>query len=139
MTLIYATSSDLATWTGTTAPANATQLLRSASLLVRDATAAAYYTVDTAGLPTDAVLLQAFKDATCAQAAAWAALGIDPSIGGVLTNSVKTSKGIGSASIGYGDSTAATVARANALAGLVPEARRILNAAGLVLTAPWIS
>lgn len=137
MTLVYAASGDLATWTGTTAPANATQLLRSASLLVREATACDYYATDTTGLPTDTATLQAFNDATCAHAAFWAANGIDPTAGGAKPR-VQSSKGIGTAHIAYADAQQAADAAADSLATLIPESRRILREAGLGSTAAWI-
>lgn len=142
MTLVYAASTDLATWTGTTAPANATVLLRSASILVRDETAAAFYAADTTGLPTDAATLQAFKDATCAQAAFWAANGIDPTAGALPTAGVLRGKKIGSASLDY--DTAAAVspavlqARIDSVTSLVPEAASILRAAGINTYGPWV-
>jgi hypothetical protein len=142
VTLVYATSGDLAAWTGTTAPANATSLLRSASLLVRDATASAFYAADTTGLPTDTATLQAFNDATCAQAAYWAANGIDPAAGALPTAGVLRGKKIGSASLDY--DTAAAVnpavlaARMDSVENLVPEAARILRAAGVNTYGPWI-
>jgi hypothetical protein len=135
--LIYATSTDLATWTGTTAPANAAQLLRSASLLVREATMAACYDVDDTGLPSDATLLQAFNDATCAQAAFWAANGIDPGKG-VAGIKLATSKSIGSANVGYANGTIAIQAAADSITSLVPDAARVLADIGLITNAPWI-
>lgn len=135
--LVYATSADLTKWTGTTAPDNADQLLRTASLAVRNATKTARYDVDTDGLPTDADTLQAFKDATCAQAAALAAAKVDPAAGGVLKAGVATSKSVGSASIGYADSAAAAAAKQALLTSLCPDAASILTQAGLVTVAPW--
>ena len=106
--LIYATPTDLAAWTGTAAPANATQLLRSASLLVQEATNNAYYDTppDTSGgqssgsynyyrpdaLPSDPAVAAVLNEATCIQAAAWAALGIDPTLAGVVKPSVASQK-----------------------------------------------
>ena len=142
MTLVYAAPGDLAAWTGSAAPANATQLLRSASLLVRDATASAFYAADATGLPTDPGTLQAFKDATTAQAAFWAANGIDPAAGALPSAGVLRGKKIGSASLDY--DTSATVsaavlqARLDSVESLVPEAVRILRGAGVNTYGPWI-
>jgi hypothetical protein len=135
--LIYATPSDLVTWTGTAAPSNATSLLRSASLLVAEATVNTYYDVDTTGMPTDATIVTAFRDATCCQAAAWAALGINPAAAGVLQPGVASSKKIGTAQIDYSDSAAAADARSAAADSLVPDAYRILFLAGAVSTQVW--
>ena len=142
MTLVYAVPDDLAAWTGSAAPANATPLLRSASLLVRDATASAFYAADTTGLPTDPTTLQAFKDATCAQAAFWAANGIDPAAGALPTAGVLRGKKLGSASLDYDTAAAASQAvlqaRMDSVEALVPEAVRILRGAGVNTYGPWI-
>ena len=151
--LIYATPSDLAAWTGTAVPANATQLLRSASLLVQEATSNAYYDTppDTSGgqssgsynyyrpdaLPSDPAVLAVLNAATCIQAAAWAALGIDPTLAGVVQPTVVSQKHIGTASIVYADAAAASAAKALAATQLVPEAMRVLLQAHLVSTLVW--
>jgi hypothetical protein len=139
--LIYATSSDLANWTQQAAPANAATLLRSASLLVRDATKVCYYAVDSNNLPTDATILQAFKDATCCQAAFWAANGIDPTAP-LAQPGVLNQKAIGSARLGYdtagAGSLAAWQAKVQAAAELCDEAVRILQDANLRLTGAWV-
>lgn len=130
--------SDLAAWTQTAAPDNAVVLLRSASAVVLEATVGAYYDVDPlTGLATDSQMKTAMQNATCAQAAAWAALGYDPLTGGVVTPTVASSKKIGSASIVYADGADAAAARTQALNGLVPEAARILRANNLLVTGPW--
>ena len=133
--LIYATSAELTTWLGVAAPANATTLLRSASILVHRATLTAIYDVDAAGLPTDADQLAAFRDATCSQVATWIALALDPAKGAAGAAKVVTSKSIGSASITYAV-TAAAAAMANAATDLSQEALLILADAGLT-GSPW--
>ena len=139
MTLVYANTTDYGTWTGSASPANVTQLLRSASILVRDATQADFYDIDpNTNLPTDATILQAFKDATCAHAAAWATMGVDPLTGGVSQPSVASSKGIGTARVAYADAQMAAEAKAASLEFLVPEAQRILRDAGLMSTKIWL-
>lgn len=137
--LVYATSADLAAWTGAAAPSNATQALRSASLAVREATELDFFATDTTGMPTDTTVLQAFNDATCCQAAALIALSVDTNAGGSVVPTVKESKSIGSARITYAqqDAKNAADAKQQALTGLVPEAMRILRDAGLARTAPW--
>lgn len=133
--LIYATAAELITWLGGPAPANATTLLRSASLLVRGATVASIYGTDTAGLPTDATVRQAFKDATCAQAAMWSAAGIDPAGGGVASSAPVRSKKLGSGSVDYDTSVNASVtaftAKQAATTSLCAEAWLLLKQAGL--------
>lgn len=139
--LIYAASADLAAWMGAAAPANATVLLRSASLLVREATRNCFYAVDSGNLPTDATIKQAFNDATCAQAAFWAAAGIDPT-NPIAPLSVLNSKAIGSARLGYDTAGAGSVqayqTRVDAARTLCDEAFRILQDANLQMTGPWV-
>lgn len=136
--LVYASTNDLASWMGTPAPANATALLRTASLAVREATELAFYATDTTGLPTDATILQAFSDATCSHAAALYQADVDPNAGGVLEPGVHASDGIGSARITYSDAALAAEAKRMLVRGLCQEAQRILRNAGLTPTAPWI-
>lgn len=143
MALIYATSTDLSAWTGATAPPNADQLLRRASGLVRKATATAFYATDPTGLPTDAVTLQAFKDATTAQANFWAVNNIDPAAGGLSQTGVLSSKKIGSASLSYDSAGSGSVTawrtKVEASATLCEEAFDLLQAAGINLINPWIA
>ena len=140
--IVHATEAQLATWTGTAAPANAAVLLRSASLLVDRALIGAIYSTDTTGVATDATVLQALADATCAQAATWATLGIDPTGGPAGASSGQVvAKTIGSARIEYdrsstGRSTAGS-ARADAAVTLTDEALQILANAGLLTTRVW--
>ncbi|WP_350347257.1 hypothetical protein ABIQ69_11510 [Agromyces sp. G08B096] len=124
---------DLAAWTGTDAPTNAAQILRSCTSLVLDETKTATYPVDPeTGLSTDTDVKNALRDATCIQAAAWVALKIDPATGGVLAQSVKKRKELGTAVIEYADSASAAAARAQAYRELVPEARAFLRNRGLL-------
>ena len=138
---LYATPGDLTVWmTPTPTPTNATVLLRTASYAVREATQTAYYPADpVTGLPTEPVTLAAFRDATCAQAAAYAAFGIDPLTGGgLLGGVVETGAQIGTARLTYGDATTALQSRIALVNGLCLEAHRILRQAGITLQVPWI-
>lgn len=136
---MLAQPSDLATWTGTTAPTNAVVLLRSASSLVLQATSSSYYAADpTTGLATDPVVAQVLNDATCIQAAAWASLGIDPLTGGVKVTRVMSSKSIGTAHITYADGVAAAAAQEKALTQLVPEAVRKLVENSMMDSNVWV-
>ena len=139
MVLVYATPDDLAAWTGTQAPTNALQLLRSASLAVREATELCYYPVDGNNMPTDATQLQAFNDATCCQAAALAALEVDPTAGGTIVPDVESSVKLGSASVSYADADIAAQAKNQAINGLVNDAQRILRDAQITPTVPWVT
>jgi len=133
--LVYATSGDLATWTGTTAPDNATTLLRTASLIVRKATKTAVYATDDTGAPTDADTIDAFRDATCAQAAAMDANGVDPLAGQAGASQEIASTSIGSASISFANGSANTSA-ADLLSDLCAEAAMILGEADLLHNEP---
>ncbi|MFJ4286408.1 hypothetical protein ACIPY0_12250 [Paenarthrobacter nicotinovorans] len=114
---------DLAAWTGAAAPANATQLLRSATSRILTASRGSHYPVDAdTGFSTDPVVAKALKDATCIQAAAWAAIKYDPAAGGVVTSTVAADKSIGSARIHYAGAQAAADSKQGAATGIVPEA-----------------
>lgn len=132
---IYATSEDLTAWSSSPAPANAAGLLRSASLLVEDATITGIYATDTAGLPTDPAVAEAFRDATTAQAAMWSAAGIDPAGGGVASSAPVRSKKLGSGSVEYDTSVNSSVTayamKQAAATSLCAEAYLILRQAGL--------
>lgn len=120
-----ATASDLETWTGASAPGNADAILRSCTGLVLKATRNALYAVDEAtGIATDPIIKKCMTDATCIQAAAWVALKIDPSAGGVVTGGIAASKKIGTAQLIYdaGGTAAVAAARTAAYTDLVPDA-----------------
>lgn len=116
-----------------TAPTSAAVLLRQASSLVAEATRAALYSVDSEGLPTSTKYLTAFATATCAQAAAWSANGIDPTAGRAGAKAAIASKSLGGASVNYASYAADAAARSDLASGdvLVAEAVRVLDAAGL--------
>jgi len=140
MVLVYAAQADFLAWTGlTTAPTNIAQLLRSASLAVREATELCFFNADTTGLPIDTPTLQAFNDATCSQAAFLNSEGIDPNAGGVLVAGVLDAVAIGSGRVGFADAAQAALAKTDAMNGICPEARRILADAGLTPSQPWVT
>jgi hypothetical protein len=132
--LIYAEAADLVDWTGQAAPDNADILLRSASLLVRQATRSAVYATDATGLPTDVDVVAAFTAATCAHAAALAGAGVDPLAAG--TEAGVSSTSIGSASVTTLGYLGAEAAKLKLATTLCPEAAAILDAAGLLGCAP---
>lgn len=135
----YATVDDLAAWIDGDLPDNAKAVLRSAAYAVREATSTAYYPADkVTGLPTDASTLAAFRDATCAQAAAIIQLGIDPLMGGSTDPQVESAVGIGSAHVQYADAALAVQARQQVLNGLCQEAARILRQSNIVLGVTWV-
>lgn len=132
------TSTDVATYTGVAAPVNVAALIRSATRLVLRETRQAYYTVDPlTGLATDTQVSGALRDATVIQVVAWSQLGYDPTTGGVLTPSVKSSKKIATAAVTYADADLAAEARAAAIGGLVPEAMQVLELQNLLIPNPW--
>lgn len=76
MTRVYATSTDLAAYTGSSAPADADALLAKASRMLDSAVfRLCWFQADGDGLPTDDLVTAAFRDAVCAQAAWWDQLG----------------------------------------------------------------
>lgn len=136
--LTYATVDDLTVWTGQIAPDNATQLLRSASGLVRRSTVTAIYTAAPSGAPSDPDVAEAFRDATCAQAAFWAVAGIDPAAGqvGAASERLVSASSIGGAAVTYGTAGDVAAAKTAALDELCNEAAFILAEAGM-LGQPW--
>jgi hypothetical protein len=130
--IVHATAADLAAWTGEAAPAGADRLLRSASLLVDRELLTAVYATDADGRAVDLRVLVALRDATCAQAATWAALGIDPVKGPADPGTAPVlRKSLGSGTVEY-ERTGQAAARQQAATGLAPEAAQILAAAGLL-------
>lgn len=132
--LVYATSADLTSWLpdGTTLPAGADQLLRSASLLIARAVNENLY--DPATLVTDPK-----RDATCAQVAAWIAADVTPGTAGLPVGTAAAAakvKKVGTAEIQYDtsltSSQAALTARAQLLDRPCPEAEAILQQAGIL-------
>ena len=129
---VYATAEDLDEWDQWEPPIESPErLLRAASALVEDATLTAIYSTDRDGYPVDPAVRDAFRDATCAQAAQWHRLGIDPDQGaaGVTRQAQVTGKSIGSASLSYATPGRATDDMAAAATQLAPLAATILSGA----------
>lgn len=120
----YATATDLDEWIDGDAPDNADALLRSAT--IRVARACNLALPDAAG-DVDPAL----RDATCAQAATWVALGIDPAKGGTdIAGPVKRSV-ILDAHVDR-DTSAQSQAAVAVATGLCEESNDILFVAGLL-------
>lgn len=143
MSLVYATPDDLTAggWIAAV-PATAGRLLAAGSRRVRNATRAAVYATDTTGAATDPAVVEALRDATCAQVAAWIIAGIDPAAGTVqIEKAPIAAKTLGSRSVTYDTAAAASVtamqARAAAATQLAPEAAAILADAGLLGGPVW--
>lgn len=124
--ITYATTDQLGAWITDGSLDNADALLRSATILVARACERDLYTDSPTG--TDA---QALADATCAQAATWIALGVDPAKAGTdFPAPVKSSTVLG-ANV-QRDTTAQSAAIVTAAAGLCPLAIDILQTSGLL-------
>lgn len=128
--LVYATPADLDTWLGEPGPDNATSLLRRASILVASATSNDVYDTQPNGLPADDDLIEALRDATCAQAETWQASDADPVAGAGGQTPRLTTTAIDGANLSY-DTYLTAPSRANALAALDSAALQILRLAGL--------
>jgi hypothetical protein len=91
-------AADLTDYTGTAAPAAAERLLRDASQFLESRVfRLCWYNADaTTGLPTNAVVTAAFKQAVCAQVAWWDEVGDSTGAAGVGWGSVE----IGSVKLG---------------------------------------
>ena len=121
----YATTADLAAFTGQAAPADADRQLLRASELIAETTRLAVYAVDTDGLATDSTVLEALRDATCAQVEYWTTGDEEDDILGPLQG---VSVGGMQLQYGAGDNRATPTY-------LAPRASRILRSAGLATTA----
>ena len=126
--LVYADEADLSTHVAEL-PDNADTLLRFASVLVRRATRFDVYDVTPAGMPDDPWVIDAFRDATCVQAAMWAQNGIDPSSGAAGVDGGVESSSIAGGTVKY-DTSHVDAARAS-VDTLSPLALAVLRAEGL--------
>lgn len=117
-----------------TVPPKARKLIRRASALVSEAISGAVYSTNPQGLPTAPDVLEAVRDATCEQAAAWAAANIDPTAGAAALKPIPTTKALVGASVSYGQSADIQAALVELAEGktLIPSAWSILVNAGLV-------
>jgi hypothetical protein len=133
VTRIYATSDDLAAYTGEDAPADAAALLaKAARFLDSKVFRMCWFNADADGLPTDSLVKQAFTNAVCAQAAWWGELGDSTGAAGAGWGHVS----IGSVTLGRsvtrvsaGDSPARQVA---------PEVWDVLQSPDLTTDRLWI-
>lgn len=127
----YATSTDLANYTGTTVPSDADRMLARATEVIDRMLLTAFYSVDADGEPTDADVIAAVKKATCAQVAWWVETGDESGAGGTFQ-----SVSIGGVSLtrGYTSKGSAAGHRTR----IAPEAWAILSDAGLTAHAAWL-
>lgn len=119
----YATSTDLANWMQAAPPADADRLLAQATVDVDDLLLTARYNVDADGMPTDAEVIAALRDATCELVSWWEETGDEHGAA-----SVYGSVSIGSVSLSRGGAggKGATTPR------IGPKVRAILSNAGLL-------
>lgn len=131
MARVYATLSHLELWLGAAPPSGAERRLERASMLLDQLLIGARYDTDTAGLPTDADVIEAFRSAVCAQVEWWAQIGDDDgtgaagSWGDVQIGSVRLSRGSGR--------------QAGNQPHVAPAVHRILHAAGLYPLNPTLT
>ncbi|MBY4571247.1 hypothetical protein ACN95_14600 [Gordonia sihwensis] len=132
MVLIYATAADIETWLGETPDADKpiARMLRQASIMVGRACRNDLYDVDSAGKPTDPDLLEAMRDATCAQVEVWLSLGIDPAGGLAAMEPQITSTSVDGGSVSY-DAGTSVRAKIRAAEALSPTSYSLLTAVGL--------
>lgn len=130
---IYATPDDLAgePWNLQLGEEVAAGLLARAAVKVRNLALSAVYDIDGAGVATDPVVRDAFRDATCAQAAWFDETGDTGSGAAGRFNSMS----LGSASLSGGGTGSGTNTTA-AAAQVSPEAVQILQNAGLLGQGP---
>lgn len=130
MARVYATPDDYATFTGVDPGTATTALLRRCSADIDRYTLTAHYLRDDTGYPTDPAIIEALKDATCAQAA-WYLETSDGDATGAAGQYDSVSIGSVSMSKRSGSDTTATPASSRES----PEAIQILANAGLLQAA----
>ncbi|MFI9203330.1 hypothetical protein [Streptomyces sp. NPDC053048] len=126
---VYATPEQLATWTHRPAPEGAEQMLARASEDVEAALLTAVYAVDADGGPTEQHVVEALRDAVCAQVEWQVALGDD----GTGAAGVWDSVSIGPVSMSGRKSGPPAASGVD----LAPRAHRVLRRAGLLPGVIW--
>lgn len=131
--LLYATTADVTAWIGEDPDVDPTGMIRKASILVGQACRNDLYDVDGAGKPSDPDLVEAMRDAVCAQVDYWVAAGVNPAQGSAGLGRVKTEMTVDGATVKY-DTTGVVAAAQEAAASidsLNGDALAILRNAGL--------
>lgn len=124
----YATTVDLANYLRDAPPVDAERRLRDATARIDGELLCAVYDVDDAGMPTDAVVAAAMRDAVCAVVKWWDEIGEDGSGASLMLSSAS----IAGVSLGWSRGSG------SAPPDLVgDEARRHLAEAGLLGRGPW--
>ncbi|MFI7315145.1 hypothetical protein [Streptomyces hygroscopicus] len=121
MARVYATAADLQDYTGQAPPDDAEQLLaRATRMLEAQVLRMCWYDVDTDGMPTNPVVLEAIRRAVCAQVQWWGELGDSIGAAGVGWGSV----GIGSVSLSRPGSASGSESAAREIAPQVGDELR---------------
>jgi hypothetical protein len=129
---VYATTGQLADYTGEDPPADARKLLRRASRKVDQLLITAHYAVDEDGMPTDADVAAAMAEATCAQVEWWGETGDTAGTGAVAA---LAGSQIGTVKLAGGNSAAGGGSGSIEYA---PDAVAALRLAGLTNQGPHI-
>ncbi|MCQ6250912.1 head-tail connector protein [Streptomyces malaysiensis] len=118
MARVYATAADLQAYTGQDPPEDADQLLaRATRMLEAQVLRFCSYDVDTDGMPTNPLVLEAIQRAVCAQVQWWGELGDSIGTAGVGWGSV----GIGSVSLSRSGSASGSASAAREIAPQVAD------------------
>lgn len=128
MNLVYATVDDLKQYVDDV-PKRAELLLKLASRMVYQATKTAWYRVDSNGMPTNEVVREAFREATCLQVLEWQLAGLDPLAGVVGQSAGVKASSIDGARVEYSETSEEAMQRA--LTRLCGSAYATLNVLGL--------
>jgi len=137
MARVYATGTEYADWLGVASPpAGADRALRAASEIVEEMLRTAIYVTDSiTGLPTDAAVITALMEATCAQAEYLART--DPGAIGTSAAGGITKFSLGGLSVDRSSGSSTSAADPRLPARWSPRAYRILTQAMLTGTSPW--
>lgn len=135
--LLFASADDVERFAGMANPpgVNVEKLLRRASGMVQHAVRFARFEVAPSGLPSDPDVMDAMRDATCAQVDYWIVNDIDPTDAGTTAVVSKTS--LDGASLDY-DVAGARAAHETAANIMCTESHMILANAGLIGGAVWV-
>lgn len=128
--LLYANLGDITAWLGEDPDTDVAPLLRKASLLVARACRNDLYDTDSAGKPADDDLVDAMRDAVCAQVDKWLAAGYDVIAGPGGQPARKTTVAVDGASYST-DAYLTNNARDAAMTNLCDDSLTILRNAGL--------
>lgn len=122
MARVYATADDVINWIGDYPPANVDILITRASMVVEELIIGVVYDTDVDGLPTDDTVIDAMRDAVCAQVQWW----IPPTPAAGVCDQED-----GWPRLARASRPDPTVGGAMARPDVAPDVRRILHVAGM--------